>query len=63
VRTEDEADIRKGDRPIILVPTAAGIRKTLELVGYKTITDVNPWTAEPDWTSDAGDWREYLAFP
>ena len=62
VRTEDASDIRHGDQLIVLVPTAAGIRKVLELVGYKTITDVNPWTSEPDWTSNAGDWREYLAF-
>jgi len=62
VRAEKVTDIRHGDNEIILVPTAAGIRKTLELVGYKTITDVNPWTAEPDWTSDQGDWREYIAF-
>lgn len=62
VRTEDTEDIRNGDRSIIMVPTAAGIRKVLELVGYSSIVDVNPWTSEPDWTSDQGDWREYLAF-
>lgn len=62
VRSEEVSDIRNGDQSVVLVPTAAGITKTLELIGYRKIIDINPWTSEPDWQSDQGDWREYLAF-
>lgn len=61
VRSEEVADIRNGDQSICFVPTAAGICKTLELVGYSHVIDINPWAEEPDWTSDQGDWREYIA--
>lgn len=62
VRTEDVGDIRNGDKAVIMVPTCAGLIKSMEAVGFKNVYDTNPWTTEPDWTSDQGDWRELIGF-
>jgi SAM-dependent methyltransferase len=62
VRSEEVADIRNGDVATVLVPTNAGIRRLLEIIGYSPIRDLVERNDVMDWTSNQGDWRELLAW-